>query len=332
MDIWSIGVILYATHSLSDTRTDCCDRYTLLVGKPPFQTKDVKNIYKKIKENNYEFPPNHDLSSSAIDLISQILNTVPDKRPTLAEILAHDFFLCGPFPPTISTSAMTSSPDYRKISVRASHRNFANVKMECGIVDVDPRLPASTSAAIASTSSDVASSSAVRNQRIKSTVLNLVGEEEEEVAVTSQQEVKMEGLEMLGAAKEVTGMEKEVREVLQPGSPISELLRSVLRLIPLQSLGNSFVSFCNGTDVLQTDLLENLSSSRPAPNRAPFSNANSSPKLVPSSPSHFQPTRPLVTPIPPPNSAIPAQQPRKQRLRRRHLPQWTVWIPHLRLG
>ena len=53
------------------------NRYTLLVGKPPFQTKDVKNIYKKIKENNYEFPAELELSTESVDLISKILTTKP---------------------------------------------------------------------------------------------------------------------------------------------------------------------------------------------------------------------------------------------------------------
>jgi serine/threonine protein kinase len=52
-------------------------RYTMLVGRPPFQTKDVKAIYKRIKENRYEFPTDKPISSAAEDLITAILNPNP---------------------------------------------------------------------------------------------------------------------------------------------------------------------------------------------------------------------------------------------------------------
>ncbi|KAL8292670.1 hypothetical protein RQP46_001282 [Phenoliferia psychrophenolica] len=192
VDIWSIGVILY----------------TLLVGKPPFQTKDVKNIYRKIKDNNYVFPPEIELSVEAVDLVSSILTTQPDQRPTLSDILAHPFFLTGPFPPSISPSCMTTPPDYRQMSIRSSHRNFLAVKRLCGIVDVDPAAPAT----VAPPRSNV--------------TLGAVAEEDEEEPPAPVARSPPVLVAAKGTASDAKGMESEVRQALQPGSPISELLRS----------------------------------------------------------------------------------------------------------
>lgn len=53
VDIWSFGVVLY----------------TLLIGKPPFETSDVKSTYKRIKLNLFTFPENVIISHSAKELI-----------------------------------------------------------------------------------------------------------------------------------------------------------------------------------------------------------------------------------------------------------------------
>ena len=54
VDIWSLGVIMY----------------TLIIGKPPFETNNVKETYKRIKMGNYSFPENAVISEPAKDYIS----------------------------------------------------------------------------------------------------------------------------------------------------------------------------------------------------------------------------------------------------------------------
>jgi len=59
----------------------------LIIGKPPFETSDVKTTYKRIRMNAYNFPENVQISDTARDLITKILNNDPAKRPTVDEIL-----------------------------------------------------------------------------------------------------------------------------------------------------------------------------------------------------------------------------------------------------
>ena len=67
VDTWSLGVIIY----------------TLLIGKPPFETSDVKTTYRKIRMNSYSFPDHVQISKEARNLITSILVSDPSKRPTL---------------------------------------------------------------------------------------------------------------------------------------------------------------------------------------------------------------------------------------------------------
>ena len=53
VDIWSLGVVCY----------------TMLVGKPPFETSDVKTTYRRIRMNAYSFPENAVVSSAARNLV-----------------------------------------------------------------------------------------------------------------------------------------------------------------------------------------------------------------------------------------------------------------------
>ena len=99
VDIWSLGVIIY----------------TLIIGKPPFETNNVKETYKRIKMNSYSFPERAIISDAAKALIQDILVLDPTKRPSLDGILASDFFNMGTSIPKLlqpSTLACPPSLNY----------------------------------------------------------------------------------------------------------------------------------------------------------------------------------------------------------------------------
>lgn len=100
VDIWSIGVICY----------------TLLVGKPPYESKDVKSTYQRILRNEYSFPSHVPISDHARDLISRMLQTRPENRPDLETIFAHPFFTHDPkkIPRTLPPCCTTVAPDWQE--------------------------------------------------------------------------------------------------------------------------------------------------------------------------------------------------------------------------
>jgi serine/threonine protein kinase len=47
--------------------------YTMLVGRPPYESRDVKSTYRRILANVYSFPDNINISDNAKSLIRRML-------------------------------------------------------------------------------------------------------------------------------------------------------------------------------------------------------------------------------------------------------------------
>ena len=95
VDIWAVGIIIF----------------TLLVGKPPFETRDVKTTYGKIKAADYSFPEHCKISKVAKNLIKKILVVDPKSRPSLKDILLDDFYNQGiSIPKLLPTSTLAFKP------------------------------------------------------------------------------------------------------------------------------------------------------------------------------------------------------------------------------
>jgi len=77
VDVWSIG----------------CLTYTLLVGKPPFETGKLKDTYDRIMKQEYSFPPEVSTSSQAKSFVDKMLTNKASRRPSITQLKKDVFFL-----------------------------------------------------------------------------------------------------------------------------------------------------------------------------------------------------------------------------------------------
>ncbi|XP_043554964.1 serine/threonine-protein kinase PLK2-like [Chiloscyllium plagiosum] len=102
-DIWSLG----------------CVMYTMLSGRPPFETSDLKDTYRCIRAVEYSMPSS--FSAAAKDLVSSILKKNPEQRPTLDAVMHHDFFTKGFIPDVLHPSSCLMVPE---LNIPTPTKNF----------------------------------------------------------------------------------------------------------------------------------------------------------------------------------------------------------------
>ncbi|KAJ1209822.1 hypothetical protein NDU88_005194 [Pleurodeles waltl] len=93
-DIWALG----------------CVMYTMLSGRPPFETTNLKETYRCIREARYSMPSS--LMTPAKQLITLMLSKNPEHRPTLDDIIHHQFFTEGFTPERLSANCCHTAPDF----------------------------------------------------------------------------------------------------------------------------------------------------------------------------------------------------------------------------
>ncbi|KAL0617146.1 Serine/threonine-protein kinase PLK1 [Plecturocebus cupreus] len=107
VEVWSIGCIMY----------------TLLVGKPPFETSCLKETYPRIKKNEYSIPKH--INPVATSLIQKMLQTDPTARPTINELLNAEFFTSGCIPARLPITCLIIPP---RFSIAPSSLDSSNRK------------------------------------------------------------------------------------------------------------------------------------------------------------------------------------------------------------
>ncbi|KZC14453.1 Serine/threonine-protein kinase PLK1 [Dufourea novaeangliae] len=113
-DIWSIGCIMY----------------TLLVGKPPFETSSLRETYARIKQVQYKVPAH--INTIAMNMITNMLQGNPSKRPSVGKLLKDPFFTCGYMPLSLPVSCLTMAPRLDMLEMHNQRKPLSEMNTNVG--------------------------------------------------------------------------------------------------------------------------------------------------------------------------------------------------------
>ena len=82
----------------------------MLNGRPPFESQEVKQTYKKIRAGAFSFPEHVAIGNYAKDFIRRCLTVDVNKRMNLAEMLDHDFLSLVSIPKQMPVSTLVCPP------------------------------------------------------------------------------------------------------------------------------------------------------------------------------------------------------------------------------
>jgi len=110
-DVWSMGVILYV----------------LVSGYLPFDEANIKNLFQKIRNADFLFPPH--ISAELRNLIGAILVADPKQRVTVRDIRNHPWFNCqSDYSPTSADKESISQPSHNSTSCMRKQFDLASIQ------------------------------------------------------------------------------------------------------------------------------------------------------------------------------------------------------------
>jgi len=69
---------------------------------------------RKIRDNDYVFPDDVPISKEAKDLIASLLSPTPSSRPSVGDVLSHNFFSSGYFPDVLERRTLHVPPNFEE--------------------------------------------------------------------------------------------------------------------------------------------------------------------------------------------------------------------------